>query len=86
MVILFLLIGISIGISIETVLNKKSNRVKEDLIKTCEELILEHDKNIKLYDEYVELLEGEYIESYKKALDDTLKDNIKLRKKLKAYE
>ncbi|TCU67517.1 hypothetical protein EV204_11268 [Tissierella praeacuta] len=70
--ILFLICGISIGIGIRDKFYKEEIESREDLIKT--------------YDEYIEFLEGECVEGYKKALDDTLKDNIKLRKKLKAYE
>lgn len=84
--ILFLLIGISIGISIKDHMTKRLMKSKEDLIKTYKELVSEQDKNIKLYDEYVRLLEDEYIKVYENALNDTLRENIGLKKKLKAYE
>lgn len=70
--ILFLIFGVSMGIGIRDKIFTKEIESKEDLIKT--------------YDEYIEFLEGECIEVYKKALDDTLKQNIELKKKLKAYE
>ena len=84
--IAFLLVGISIGISIKDQMAKRLMKSKEDLIKTYKELVSEQDKNIKLYDEYVRLLEDEYIKVYENALNDTLRENIGLKKKLKAYE
>lgn len=85
-IIMFLIIGVAIGIAIKDKITKSLMKSKEDLIKTYKDLALEQDKNIKFYNEYIRLLENEYIEEYKKALNDTLKENTELRKKLKAYE
>ena len=84
--IAFLLVGISIGISIKDQMAKRLMKSKEDLIKTYKELVSEQDKNIKLYDDYLKILEDEYIKVYENALNDTLRENIGLKKKLKAYE
>lgn len=70
--ILFLMLGISIGIGIR-------DKISNELIESNEDLI-------KTYDEYVRLLEDEYIKVYENALNDTLRENIGLKKKLKAYE
>lgn len=85
-IIMFLVIGIAIGMGIKDKITESLMISKEDLIKTYEELVSEQDKNIKLYDEYVRLLEDEYIKVYENALNDTLRENIGLKKKLKAYE
>ncbi|WP_333657018.1 hypothetical protein [Tissierella praeacuta] len=85
-IIMFLIIGVAIGIAIKDKITKSLMKSKEDLIKTYKDLALEQDKNIKFYNEYIRLLENEYIEEYKKALNYTLKENTELRKKLKAYE
>ncbi len=85
-ILMVLIIGIAIGVTIEGGVANKLNKSKEDLIKTYEELVQEQNKNIIFYGEYVSFLESEYIDGYKKALDDTLKENIDLKKKLKAYK
>lgn len=85
-IIMILIIGIAIGMEIGDRITNKLNKSKEDLIKSYESLVSEQHKNIKFYGEYVNFLESEYIDGYKKALDDTLKENIDLKKKLKAYK
>lgn len=85
-IIMFLIIGMAIGMGIKDKITRSLMRSKEDLIKSYKELALEQEKNIKFYHEYVSLLEYEYIEGYKKALDETFKENIELKKKLKAYK
>lgn len=85
-IITFLIIGILIGMGIQDKINEKVRELQDNINYNYEELIKEKDKHVRLYKEYVELLENEYIGEYKKALNDTLNQNIELRKKLKALE
>lgn len=85
-ILMSLIIGIAIGMEIRDSITNKLNKSKEDLIKSYEALVSEQHRNIKFYGEYVNFLESEYIDGYKKALDDTFKKNIDLKKKLKAYK
>lgn len=77
--ILALLTGLTVGANIVEKLNKDSIEINHSLIASQENLI-------KTYEGYIELLEDEYIDYYKDALNETLRQNIELKKKLKAYE
>lgn len=76
---LSILFGTLIGMEIQSKFN-------ENLIKACNDLIKEKDEVIKSYDKYVEYLEGEYTLEFQDAINQLLKENINLRKKLKGCE
>ncbi len=85
-IILSFLFGILIGMEIQSKLNSDTDKINEDLIKSYDDLIKAQNERIEFYGEYVEYLEGDYITGYRDALNETLKENINLKKKLKAYE
>lgn len=74
-ILLGLIIGILLGAGL--IQTYRSNETKD-----YEEIIAAKDDLIKAYSEYVDLIEKEGIRDYQKALDETLKQNIKLKKLL----
>lgn len=85
-IILSLLIGISIGIYVEDKSNSAINSYNESIIGNLEEVTSIQEEDLIFYRDYVKYLEDDYIAGCKDAFNDTLKENINLKKKLKAYE
>lgn len=85
-IVLSLLAGILIGMEIQDKYNSDTNKFNEGLIKACNDLIKEKDDKIIFYAEYVKYLEGDYTLEFQDALNETLKENINLKRKLKEYE
>ena len=85
-IILSMLFGFLIGMGMQIKFNEDTNKLNEDLLKAYDDLLKAKDDSIESYAEYIKYLEGDYTLEFQDALNQAWKENINLKKKLKAYE